>query len=84
MVHGRKRSEWTKTVRHKVGGKFQCKKTGPQSADGWWSTGKKATFGVGACRPLAIDMRVREKQWHHWIGDKDRWVESGKVIGWVP
>ena len=81
VVHGNKKKEFTKPTCHitKDGEPFYSV-GGTQSLDGWWSTATRNTSGVGAKHDRILLQRVREKQWHHWIGDKDRWLEAGHVI----
>ena len=82
---GQTRGEYTKVVKHtRNDGKTLSAVAGTQSLDGWWKTGKRNCDGVRASYEGAVDDRVREAQWRHWVGSKDRWVEAGKVIAWVP
>jgi len=57
---------------------------GTQSMDSIWGWAKKNMHGVHAGNAKKIDERVREFQWRHWLGDKDRWVAAGEVLSWVP
>ena len=57
---------------------------GTQSLDGWWKHGKRGVSSTNARYPRAVEARLREAQWRHWIGEKDRWTAAGEVIFWVP
>lgn len=77
--------EYTKRAHHKTAaGKPYVAQAGTQALDGWWGAAKKSAFGVPAKHPAALNERVRETQWHHWVGDGDRWVAAGEVLSWVP
>ena len=87
--HGRnkkgQKAEYTKRFKHvTASGEAFTAVGGTQSLDGWWTHGKRATRGVNAKKKKALDNRIREEQWRHWIGSADRWVECGNVISWVP
>ena len=57
---------------------------GTQSLDGWWKHGKKALGQTNARYTKAVDLKLREAQWHHWLGNDDPWTASGEVISWLP
>ena len=77
--------EYTKRAHRKTAaGKPYVAQAGTQALDGWWGATKKNAFGVPAKHPAALHERVRETQWHHWVGDGDRWVAAGEVLSWVP
>ena len=87
--HGRnkrgQKRQWTKATSHKDLANRTVKSVGgTQSLDGWWSQGKRATFGVKSSTPDHVDAHVRAEQWRHWVGAEDRWVASGEVFSWVP
>ena len=52
--------------------------------DGWWKHGKRGVSSTNARYPRAVEARLREVQWRHWIGEQDRWAAAGEVISWVP
>ena len=55
-----------------------------QSLDGWWGHCKKACSTVNAGFQDSVDDHVREAQWRHWTGDRDRWEAAADVISWLP
>ena len=36
--------------------------------------------GVKSSCDVAVDARVAQSQWHHWIGSKDPWKQQGEVL----
>ncbi len=82
---GQKKPQFTKTTTHAdVSGQSFKAVAGTQSLDGWWGHGKAATKGVNARYDTSVSQRVREAQWANWVGNRDRWVEAGRVISWIP
>lgn len=82
---GQKKPQFTKTTTHAdASGQSFKAVAGTQSLDGWWGHGKAATKGVNARYDTSVSQRVREAQWAHWVGNRDRWVEAGRVISWIP
>lgn len=82
---GGKKPQWTKLVKHNTpDGKVIATIGGTQCLDGWSAHGKRATYGVQSGNSKAIDAHFREEQWHHWIGDRDRWAAAVDVIQYVP
>ena len=82
---GKTRPEYTKRFTHTLeSGEEVVAIGGTQCLDGWWTHGKRAAYGVKASNKKGLDNHIREEQWRHWVGSKDRWVECGKVIAWVP
>lgn len=78
--HGGTKPEYTKELVHDVGrGVERVVVGGTQAIDSLWCPAKRHCRGVNAIREQAIALRIREKQWHHWIGDEDRWAAAGKV-----
>ena len=53
---------------------------GTQSLDGWWKSPKMNLRGVKSSCDVAVDARVAQSQWHHWIGSKDPWKQQGEVL----
>ena len=85
ISHHVKKRQYTKTVIHvDLAGKTFKAKGGTQSLDGHWKHMKRGTGQTRATYSSAVDKRIRETQWRHWVYDLDRWVESGKVISWMP
>eukprot|EP00747_Dinoflagellata_sp_TGD_P028540 gnl/TRDRNA2_/TRDRNA2_133329_c1_seq1.p1 gnl/TRDRNA2_/TRDRNA2_133329_c1~~gnl/TRDRNA2_/TRDRNA2_133329_c1_seq1.p1 ORF type:complete len:229 (+),score=40.32 gnl/TRDRNA2_/TRDRNA2_133329_c1_seq1:152-838(+) len=37
-----------------------------------------------ASRRSALTHHIREAQWRHWVGGKDRWEAAAKVVQWIP
>ena len=77
----RKKGIFTKPVSHQLPDGSNLKTVGgTQMIDGWWRHGKRAVSSINARYPNAIDIKLREAQWRHWIGQRDPWIEAGKVI----
>ena len=76
---------YAKTFTHHLpdGNKFKAV-TGTQSLDGWSGHCKKACSTVNARFQDSVDDHVREAQWRHWTGDRDRWEAAADVISWLP
>ena len=77
---------YTKKATHKhlkgqpVGKNKKATVAGTQSLDGWWKSPKMNLRGVKSSCEDAVDARVAQSQWHHWIGDKDPWKTQGEVL----
>ena len=84
VPHSGKNKAFTKITAHDDDGKKVLAVAGTQCLDGWWSHGKKATFGVNARYPDQVEAHIRAEQWQHWLGNEDRWAAAGKVISWIP
>ena len=48
-----------------------------------YRTGKRHCLGVNSRYDESVDRRIREKQWHHWLRDADRFDEALKVVAYV-
>lgn len=86
VVHGRKRCEFTKRVVHEnpFGGSAPIHAVaGTQCVDSFNRTAKRHVGATNSRYAGAVDARVREKQWQHWIGDADRWGEAATVLSYV-
>lgn len=83
--NSKRKSEYTKRVAHTLtnGSTYEAL-GGTKSLDGLFARTRRNISTVQACRPKAVEERVREFQWCHWIGPADRWEKAGKVISWVP
>ena len=57
---------------------------GTQCLDGWWKSAKRGLGATNARFDDAVERRVREIQWRHWVGDGDRWEAAAAVISYVP
>ena len=84
VPHSGPNKQYTKVTDHLdlEGNSFKAV-AGTQSLDGWWTHGKKAAHGVNAKYPDKVWQHVREEQWHHWVGNDDRWTAVGKVLAWA-
>ena len=51
--------------------------------DGVWKHTKLAISCTNARYPEAVELKLREAQWRHWLGSGDRWAAAGRVISWV-
>ena len=85
VSHSGPSASYTKTVKHSLpDGKELKAVAGTQSMDGWWTHGKRNTRGVNARYEDKVEDHIREEQWRHWLGERDRWLAAGEVISWVP
>lgn len=82
--HGKGRQFVKKTVHKDKKGKIIKSYGGTQSLDGWWATAKKNIVGTNARFKDKVSNKVRFAQFLHWLGGRDRFLEAGKVLSWVP
>ncbi len=85
VSHSSKKKKYAKPASHTLeDGSTYDTVAGTESLDGWWSHGKRAVSSTNARYPASVDRRLREAQWRHWIGGRDRWQAAGEVIAWIP
>ena len=56
---------------------------GTQTLDPWFGQAKIRARGVRKSYPEAVENKVKESQWHHWVGGTDKLVEAGKVLEYL-
>ena len=83
MSHASKKGGpyFTKTTMHANpdGSSFQAQ-AGTQMLDGWFARAKDNCRDVNRRYGSAVDDKIKESQWRHWIQGKDRWAECSKVL----